>query len=590
LRNVATNEIRWNPPRNGFVEGKTKPSSLEKKWFRCMIGECCSRQYFSIEEGALCSKGHFICIADFSKHCESQVEDDVLAQFEKQGEAILCPSYGKTKCKPFTDEEVSRFVNLKAFESIVRARMKVLKRSKEKEIEDRIKHEVSDREKKRVLSAREKLIDEKCSLVQEILNMNKCPSCRCDILEEEYQLSCSCNGCKINFCCYCKKSFSSSDEALEHTCCCPKGLGSMNQGKGNFQHMMIRRIKNCLRRVCRDDHRVFEGVVERLHDELDKLSISVDPKTVSLKCSLHHCCVGVEAKFLEEDGISCSNGHFLCSDDFSRYCKEKLQLESRDKFEADEGKIYCPLREEGGCRLSRAFGVKEIAEHTTDDIFKTLMKIRANLLASNEKRVRNGPRKECQIYAECDTDTLHQDDGIECSNGHFICAKDFTRLVESQTEILLRFEEKGGMVRCPFFDKGCNSEPFTDDEIKLTSVDAFEALMKGRMRLKESVYAREIEGLQRKLRDYENKEAMEFPERRKRDIQDACQYITENILNVHCPGYKHVYAEVEGGDCMATTYGTYFCGYCEEMEETSHQAHEHTSQCLEVFMFVNTMS
>eukprot|EP00511_Aplanochytrium_stocchinoi_P000259 CAMPEP_0204821884 /NCGR_PEP_ID=MMETSP1346-20131115/88_1 /ASSEMBLY_ACC=CAM_ASM_000771 /TAXON_ID=215587 /ORGANISM="Aplanochytrium stocchinoi, Strain GSBS06" /LENGTH=535 /DNA_ID=CAMNT_0051947843 /DNA_START=1002 /DNA_END=2609 /DNA_ORIENTATION=+ len=360
----------------------------------------------------------------------------------------------------------------------------------------------------------------------------------------------------------------------------------MNQGKGNFQHMMIRRIKNCLRRVCRDDHRVFEGVVERLHDELDKLSISVDPKTVSLKCSLHHCCVGVEAKFLEEDGISCSNGHFLCSDDFSRYCKEKLQLESRDEFELNEFEIYCPLRETGECRQSRAFGVKEIADHTTRDIFKTLMKIRVSLLTTDEKVEHNLLQKECLISAECDTDTLHKEDGIECSTGHFICAKDFTRLVESQIEVetLGKFEERGGMMRCPFFDDGCKSEPFTDDEIKLTSVDAFVALMKGRMRLKVSVYEREIEDLRHKLRDCENMEAMELPERRERDIQNACHYITENILNLHCPGCKHVYAEVEEGDCMAvtcSTCNTHFCGYCQEMCKSSLQAHKHAMQCPE---------
>ena len=149
-------------------------------------------------------------------------------------------------------------------------------------------------------------------------------------------------------------------------------------------------------------------------------------------------------------------------------------------------------------------------------------------------------QRTCSI---CQDDTFLVSDGVECSNGHFICTPNgcFDNYIKGASEDSSRavFEKRGGQIYCFLREtqglevqdeQGCQGQPFTDKAIAMHTEDCtFQALLAARLRTAETKARNETEKQMRA--EFEKLQRMSEHERA---VHRARQHITDGILNHAC--------------------------------------------------------
>ena len=198
-----------------------------------------------------------------------------------------------------------------------------------------------------------------------------------------------------------------------------------------------------------------------------------------------------------------------------------------------------------------------------------------------QQLVRKMQLKTCLISAACTSDELVSEDGIQCSEGHFVCSECFSMDVEMR-QVTECIQKDMLHVRCCV--SGCESTPFS---YQLVAQHVNESAFKA---LQDQIHAVHDEQQQREFEDEKQRfeEGLLKKSARELELIQIRKHVENEIMTLRCPKCKLAFMEFNG--CAALTCkaeddkgtkqggcGCAFCGFC--FKDCGADAHPHVANC-----------
>ena len=166
--------------------------------------------------------------------------------------------------------------------------------------------------------------------------------------------------------------------------------------------------------------------------------------------------------------------------------------------------------------------------------------------------------------------------GLRCTNRaepHFLCDTCLGKHVMHEAEAdLEQIERRKGCSVCPQREFDCESAPYADDDLALHvrgTPGAFDLYLKGRTQLLEKEFARSAD----KRVQHELEKLAEMDEHQ-REVLRTRTHITENIINLKCPGCSRVFLDFTGCFALKCAFcPCRFCAWC--LQDCGADAHDH---------------
>ncbi len=235
------------------------------------------------ELGIECSEGHFHCCDCIVKLVTDSLEVVNKGKRELRDCRIMCWKFpSECRAAGFQDRDLAKHLSVSMFEAYLSARMEILQKKMEFEMEEKMKQQLSEQlevlvamsEKEREISLARRYIEE------EILQM-RCPrpACRKAFYDFDGCFAISCSSCPCKFCGWCLKDC--GDDAHPHCRACPKvpnGVDAlfpkMPDARGAFDYSHKMRCKNKITKYLKTlSPATQEGVRKTLEMQLTELDI-----------------------------------------------------------------------------------------------------------------------------------------------------------------------------------------------------------------------------------------------------------------------------------------------------------------------------
>eukprot|EP00668_Euglena_longa_P035324 GGOE01045377.1.p1 GENE.GGOE01045377.1~~GGOE01045377.1.p1 ORF type:complete len:469 (+),score=134.59 GGOE01045377.1:195-1409(+) len=199
-----------------------------------------------------------------------------------------------------------------------------------------------------------------------------------------------------------------------------------------------------------------------------------------------------------------------------------------------------------------------------------------------------GERRTCCVMGseKCagDAPSIPLEDGVECTGGagevvHFVCNRcleEYAQTFLGNDLRLLRACE--GRLRCPQCPG--RATPYPDQQLaQHLPTDLFGAYLALRQRLTEQQLAEQFDQQLQAALEAERAH-LRWLDNKQQQVRQARQYVTESILNLHCPRCQQVFVDYDGCCALSCTRcPCHFCGWCGR--DCGCDAHRHVANCSE---------
>ncbi len=235
------------------------------------------------ELGIECSAGHFHC-----RDCILNLVTDSLdivnkGKRELRDGRIMCWKFpSECRAAGFQDRDLAKHLSVSQFEAYLGARMEILQKKMEFELEDKMKQQLSEQLKVLVaMSEKEREISLARRHIEEQILQMRCPrpACRKAFYDFDGCFAISCSSCPCKFCGWCLKDC--GDDAHPHCRVCPRvpsGVDAlfptMPDARGAFDYSHKMRCKDRIAKYLKTlTPATQEGVKKALEMQLTDLGI-----------------------------------------------------------------------------------------------------------------------------------------------------------------------------------------------------------------------------------------------------------------------------------------------------------------------------